>query len=103
MSDVGGPIEFLSDGPSDKKGPTEYGGLSGLIDDHPDRVLSSSEKRGMMVRSVAQSHVDPLTGAVTVDESLPAQDPHTHRFVDDEWNEDGSTRPVDSPPVTESP
>lgn len=101
---MAGPIEFLSDGPKDEKGPTQYGGMDGLVSDHPDHVLSSSEKLGIMLRAEPVYVEDPLTGLLVADPSLPAVDPVTGRVVEDEWNESGSSGvPVQVPPLTESP
>ncbi len=90
---MAGPIEFASDGPVDDKGPTEFGGLAGLIQDHPDVVLTGSDKRGLIVRAESATKVDVLTGLVTEDEGANAVDPVTGREVEPDWNEDGATAP----------
>lgn len=82
-----GPIEFASAEPRDDKPPTEYGGMAGLIQDHPDVVLSGGDKRGLIVRGRAVVTVDPVTGLVTVDEAATAVDPVTGREVE---SDDGS-------------
>lgn len=105
-----GPIEFAQDRQVDTKGPTEYGGVAGLI--QPAIVdgvaghaeLTGSEKRGLIVRGRGVEVVDPLTGLVTVDEAAVAVDPVTGLPVDPAWNEDGTTgKPVDAPPRTGEP
>lgn len=107
---MAGPIEFASDGPRDQKGPTEFGGVAGLI--QPELVggadahieMTASEKRGVLVRGQAPKVYDEL-GLFEFDEAADAVDPVTGRVVDPEWNEDGSSgsRPVDVPPKTENP
>lgn len=105
---VVGPIEFASDGPRDDKGPTEFGGLAGLIQEGPAgehlASLTGAEKRGLMVRAVPVMAVDPLTGLEKVDETANAVDPQTGLIVDPAWNEDGATTaPVEAPPRTGDP
>ena len=112
---VNGPIEFIRDRVSDRKGPTEFGGDAGLIVVGPGAVegvggfvatheLSASEQRGLMVRAVGAVRTDALTGAVVDDPAGMAVDPLTGLGVDDEWNLSGSAgvKPVDVPPPTEA-
>lgn len=103
-----GPIQYVSDGPKDDKGPTEFGGRAGLIQGGKVagevHELDGSEKRGILVRARAATKVNALTGLVEPDESAPAVDPATGATVDPAWNEDGSSgKPVDVPPVTGDP
>lgn len=103
-----GPIQFASDGPKDRKGPTEFGGRAGLIQGgvEPGEVheLTASEMRGIIVRAEPARVVDPVSGLYTLDESLAATDPLTDREVDPAWNEDGANaKPVDAPPRTGDP
>lgn len=107
---MAGPIEFASDGPRDRKGPTEYGGRAGLVQSVADGhvELSASEARGVMVRAepakVYGKNAE-YPELYEFDGALDATDPVTGRTVDPKWNEDGSTgtTPVKSPPPTENP
>jgi hypothetical protein len=116
MSEI--PIEFAGDRPRDLKGPTEYGGGAGLIEDGSvvgadgtvyEHIMTGSEMRGVLVRGEAP--VIPTGNfqkdgveLVEFDEGADAVDPVTGRIVDPAWNEDGRTaRGVESPPPTENP
>lgn len=100
-----GPIEFASDPVVDDKGPTEFGGTAGLIQDASRRdELTVSEKRGLIVRGEAVMVEDVETGLLSVDESALAVDPVSGLVVDDDANQDGAVvRPVDAPPRTGNP
>lgn len=114
MSLVAGPIDFASDGPRDDKGPTEFGGVAGLI--QPDVVggvdahieMSADEKRGVLVRAQAPrvyGTIEDVPDVYVIDGEADAVDPVSGRVVDPEWNEDGSkpTTVTDVPPKTEKP
>lgn len=62
-----GPIEFARSPSQDDKGPTEYGGDAGLIQEGPNAEhlghLSVDERLGILVRSGSSA-----TDVVTVDE-----------------------------------
>jgi hypothetical protein len=103
-SSVNGPIEFIADVESDRKGPTEFGGDAGLIVLGPngEHVPTASERRGVLVRAVGAVKVDALTGRTVDDPAGLAVDPLTGLGVEDEWNLSGSggVKPVDVPPPT---
>lgn len=100
-----GPIEFASDGPVDDKGPTEYGGRAGLIQNSVDgnglvHEPTASEVRGMVTRADPEVMIDPVTGFAVPDAGAMPVDRHTGQPIDPAWVTDAGERPVEAPPRT---
>lgn len=66
-----GPIEFIREPSRDDKGPTEYGGVAGLVQPEvvagmPGHIPTASEVRGMLVRAQPAS--------VETEQEIPGKD-----------------------------
>lgn len=118
-----GPIDFIREPNRDDKPDTEYGGRSGLIQPGvvaglEGHAVTSSEARGMMVRSVPASELTeqqipgkdgvPIVRVIAVvDPAGNPIDPHTGLVIDlaalgVEEPKPG-TAVVEVPPPTENP